>query len=278
MSNPTVALLLHAADARACVVAGACPFSVRHHSSVVELLESLRTLDVVLIVIDDADAHGRSMASAIETLRHEFPSVPLLAYCSVAAGRSSFVVDVVRAGATGLVFRGIDDSRFAMRAAIMSARRGSVAERIHAEVALHLPAVAHPLLRYAITRSVDEPSVDDAAASLGVDRKTLRNWLRHSGTVRPREFINWVRLAVVVGLLEDPGRSAEQVALEAGFASGTAFRNMLRRYTGLRSSEMRVAGGLARILSLFFAALSPETDRDVGQVMPVPLAEMHASA
>jgi AraC-like DNA-binding protein len=277
--NPTVAVLLHAADARACVADGARPgFAIRQHACVEELLVTLRTLDVALVVIDAAGADGRSMASAVASIRGGFPSVPVLAYCAVPSGRSDVLVDVVRAGATGLVLRGIDDARYAMRAAIASARRGSVAQRVHDEVALHLMPVARPLLRYAIGRAADEPSVEDAAASLGVDRKTLFNWLRGSGQVRPREFINWVRLAIVVGMLEDPGRSAEQAALEAGFSSGTAFRNMLQRYTGLRASEIRGEGAFETVLTRFLALLSMETDDDSTEPMPVSEAVIGAPA
>ena len=226
MPNPMVAVLLHAADARACVADGARPgFGVRYDTCVDQLLETLRTLAVALVIIDAADAQGRSMGSAIAAIRHGFPSVPVLAYCPMPSGRSDVVVDVVRAGATGLILRGIDDTRPAMRAAILSARRGSVARRIHDEVALHLPPAALPLLRYAVSRAGDEPSVEDAAASLGVDRKTLFNWLRDCGQVRPREFINWVRLAIVVGMLEDPGappnRPRSRPVLRRGPRSGT---------------------------------------------------------
>lgn len=279
MSNPTVAVLVHAADARACVAEGARPgFGVRYLSRVDQLLETLRTLAVALVIVDAADSQGRSMASAIATIRHGFPSVPVLAYCTMPTGRSDVVVDVVRAGATGLIFRGIDDSRPAMRAAIISARRSSVAQQVHDEVALHLPPAAHPLLRYATSRAGDEPSVEDAAANLGVDRKTLFNWLRGCGRVRPREFINWVRLAIVVGMLEDPGRPAEHVALEAGFASGTAFRNMLQRYTGFRSSEIRGEGAMERVLSRFLSVLASETEDHSAGPRRMPDTEMHASA
>ncbi len=62
MSYPIVAVLLHAADARACVADGARPgFAVRQHACVDALLETLRTIAVALVVIDAADASGRSM-------------------------------------------------------------------------------------------------------------------------------------------------------------------------------------------------------------------------
>jgi ornithine carbamoyltransferase len=46
------------------------------------------------------------------------------------------------------------------------------------------------------------------------------------------------------------------VALELGFASGTAFRNMLVRYTGANCSEIRNHGGLDRVLSSFLSSLA----------------------
>ena len=89
-----------------------------------------------------------------------------------------------------------------------------------------------------------------------MDRKTLFNWLRRCGDIGPREFINWIRVAIGVGMLEDPRRTAEHVALELGFASGTAFRNMLQRYTGANCSEIRNGGGLKRVLGILCARLA----------------------
>jgi methylphosphotriester-DNA--protein-cysteine methyltransferase len=240
-------------------------------------MNDVRSLVVALVVIDAADARCHSMASAIAALRRGFPSVPVLAYCSVTPGCSPSIVDVVRAGASGLILRGIDDARFAIRAAMRTAGRAEIARRIQAEVALHVPAHVQPLVRYAVTRAADEPSVEDAARSLGVDRKTIFNWMRDVGDVGPREFLNWIRLAIAVGMLEDPGRSAEHVALEAGFSSGTAFRNMLQRYTGLACSEIRSGGGLSRVLGGLFAALASETESAAFRPIPMPDAEMRAS-
>jgi AraC-like DNA-binding protein len=277
--NETVATLLHAADARACVAAGARPpFKVRHHDCVEALVGTLQTTEVAVAVIDASDAACRSMASPIAAIRYRFPTVPILAYCSVLTAGASSVVDVVRAGATGLILRGIDDERHAMRAAIDSARRGSISQRVQNEVALHLPSQARPFLRYAVTRFGDEPSVEDAARTIGVDRKTIFNWLRHGGGVGPREFLNWIRLAIAAGMLEDPGRSAEQAALEAGFASGAAFRNMLHRYTGLTCSQIRGTDGSAKVLGALVSALAQETEVPTIYRMPMPDAEMRPQA
>jgi methylphosphotriester-DNA--protein-cysteine methyltransferase len=259
-----VAVLVYAVDARACVAAGlGAGYDVRHHASVHSLLTTLDDANPALVVIDALDSAGRSMASAVTSIRQGFPNVPILAYCSLSPSASSAVLDVARAGATGLVFRGVDDVGCAMRAALRCAVQCSVATRVHAGVVRHIPSAAQPLLRYAISRAADDPTVEDAAASVGVDRKTLFNWLRCCD-IAPREFINWIRVAIGVGMLEDPRRTAEHVALELGFPSGTAFRNMLQRYTGLNCSEIRNAGGLERILDFFVSRLAT----DIGGTRP----------
>ncbi|HTE47901.1 MAG TPA: AraC family transcriptional regulator [Gemmatimonadaceae bacterium] len=267
MTKPMVAVLVHAADARACVTGGAgAAYSVRHHTSANALLATLDEMHVVLVVIDAIDASGHSMASTAATIRISYPTVPVLAYCTLSPSASSAVLDVACAGVTSLVFRGVDDPGFAMRAAMRSSWQRAITARVYAAVVPYLPAAAHPLLRYAIGRAADDPSVEDAARGLGVDRKTLFNWMRRWGDVGPREFINWIRLAIGVGMLEDPKRTAEHVALELGFASGTAFRNMLRRYVGATSSEIRNTGGFERVLTHFTSRLAVARDSEREQL------------
>lgn len=254
-----IAALLNAADARARVAAGVGnDMVIRHHPSIEALLSTLEGGPVALVVIDAADTAGRSMSPVIASIRRGFPTIPVLAYCLLRGVPSSTIVDAVRAGATGIVLHDVDDTPHAVREAVRSAKQASISRRIHDEVARHLSLNARLLLGYAIARAADAPSVEDAAASLGVDRKTLLNWLRESGDVSPSEVIGWTRLAIAVGMLEDPGRTAERVALDLGYPSGVAFRNMLRRYTNKTSGQIRADGGLAHVLRLFVARLATE--------------------
>lgn len=253
------ALLLSSADACAVISRECRPLVARAHRTVPELLTTIRESDVAIVVVDVVDAEGRSMSSAVEAMRGLQSDLPILGYCRASPTVSSAIPDFVRSGATGLLFRGIDDVGIALRGVFRSARRSVIEARIYREVALSLPGGARPLLRYAIARSGEDASVADAAQSLGVDRKTLLNRLDECGQIGPREFINWIRLALAVGLLEQGGRSAEQVALEVGFPSGTSFRNMLVRYAGKRPSELCESGGLSTMLTLFRARLSPRS-------------------
>ena len=53
----------------------------------------------------------------------------------------------------------------------------------------------------------------------------------------------------------DGGRSYIRQALQLDFPSDTALRNMIKRYTGLRASEIRARGGMRAILDAFGAAV-----------------------
>ena len=52
-------------------------------------------------------------------------------------------------------------------------------------------------------------------------------------------------------MLDDPARTVEQVALKLDFPSGAALRNMFKRYTGLRTTEVRENGGVRCLIHAF---------------------------
>ena len=216
-----------------------CP---RDHLARVEV-ESV-ALSIVEISGSTASAH----VAAVRQLRSAFPSVPVLAYCDPCG---SAIVDVVRAGAGGLVLRGTDDTPLLFRDAIARARRSAIAERIFVAIAPLLTNDARVFLRYAIEHCASDIAVDEAARDMGVDRKTLTNWLARAGAPRAREFLSWIRLMVAAHLMSDPGRSAEQVAHMLDFPSGTALRNMVRRYVDVTTAELQERGGTTLVLEAF---------------------------
>ena len=93
------------------------------------------------------------------------------------------------------------------------------------------------------------------ADALNVHRKTLVARLSGANLPTPSALISWCRILVAARLLEDPGRSVEQVALLLEFPSGTSMRNMMKRYTGLRPGEIRENGGVRCVLHAFKQAM-----------------------
>ena len=54
---------------------------------------------------------------------------------------------------------------------------------------------------------------------------------------------------VVAYLLEAEGRALEHVAAAFGLDSASPLRNLMKRYTGLRSLEVRTGGGLKVVVA-----------------------------
>jgi hypothetical protein len=216
-----------------------------------EHLACVESGQIALCVVEVTVATASAHVSAVRQLREGFPSIPVLAYCDPVNGSSATIVDVVRAGATGLVLRGIDDSRALFRETIIRARRRAIAERIFVELSPLLTSDARLFLRYAIEHCAVDVSVDEAALDMGVDRKTLTNWLTRAGAPRAREFLSWIRLIVAAHFLSDPRRTAENVALALDFPSGTSLRNMVRRYVNVTTAELQQGGGAALVLDAF---------------------------
>ena len=197
---------------------------------------------VTLSVVEVSSATGAAHVSAIRTLRSRFPSVPVLAYCAALAGSSRLILEAARAGATALLLRDFDDSPHSLREALRHTRRAAIGERVYRELVPHVDASARPFLRYAVDHAADRVDVRHAAADLGVDPATLGNRLNRARAPSPHKFLTWVRLAVAAELLSDPGRSAQQVALELDFPSGAALRNLFDRYVSATTEQIKQHG------------------------------------
>lgn len=216
-----------------------------------ELRDELARTARAVVVLEAADAEGRPTAPLVAQLRSWYPATPIIAYCDPRVTPSGAILDLARAGVHELVLRGVDDLPTTLHAAIASAQRGCAADQLMQRVGDRLPrAVAEIVPRF--MAHADRPlSVSDAAAALGVHRKTLLNRLATAGCPPPSAIAGWCRLLLAANQLDDPGRFADHVAVELDFPSGSALRNMFRRYVGMSPSELRAAGGFAYLCERF---------------------------
>jgi AraC-like DNA-binding protein len=209
-----------------------------------------------VVVIDPRDRTGTPTIPFIRTIRERFPNVPTVAYCALTPYTSSDVLALARAGVNDLILRGIDDERVTLRSALASAQDHCVARRALDVLGPSVPAPVHPFLTYCLEHAGAPLSVGDVAKALGVHRKTLVDRLSSAGMPNPSAMIAWCRLLIAARLLEDT-RPVEQVAMLLDFPSGAALRNMLKRYTGLKPSEIRENGGLSCVLHIMKRSLQP---------------------
>ena len=222
-----------------------------------DVASAVRSGDVTAVLVEPQDGGGASTIPLVASLRAGFPGVAVIAYCDHRNASSADILAMARAGVNELAFRGTDDVRIALTAVLTSAEHHSTATLVLGELGTALPAGIRPLVAYCLEHAGTPLSVERVAAELGVHRKTLVNRLTQAGFPAPSAVIGWCRLLVAARLLENPAQSAEQVALRLEFPSGTALRNMLKRYTGLTVREVRENGGLRCVIRLFKQAFLP---------------------
>lgn len=225
--------------------------TVRNCERLVEVLALVEQGLATIVVLDHRDYDGNAALPVVRRLRDEYPSVPVVMYLPMVALASGAVMDYARAGVSQLVFQGVDDFKTSLRSAIDAALDQVSAGALAAEIEPLIPSTIVPFLRYCLEHSRRNITVEEVAAAMGVHRKTLVDRLKAARLPSPRAMIGWSRLLMAARLLEDPGRTIEQVALKLDFPSGTALRNMFKRYTGLRTTEVRENGGVRCLLHAF---------------------------
>lgn len=225
--------------------------SIRFCERQSELLTLVENNLAGVVVVDMRDREGASTLDSVRQIREFFPSIPVVLYCAISPETSRDVLEFARAGVNDLVLRGVDDLRFSLRTALSTAADHCSARTILKELEDVVPAGILPMVRYCLENGRRAITVEDVASALNVHRKTLVDRLTSAAMPPPSAIIAWCRLLVSARLLEDPGRSIEQVALLLDFPSGTSMRNMVKRYTGLRPGEVRQNGGVRCVLHAF---------------------------
>jgi AraC-like DNA-binding protein len=202
--------------------------------AVVELSETFR----------GRERHGEEIGeSIVRALHDEFPTVPVLVYTALTPIGASAILNAGRAGAVEVIIAGQDDLGRGLLPVLAKAEATAIVRRATERVSeVATPGVA-AIVDYALRQARCMPSVRAAARVLRVHRKTLAQWCVRDGAPPPGVLITWGRLIVAADQLSDPGRSAESVATDCGFASGSALANALRRWTGLARAALLEAGG-----------------------------------
>jgi AraC-like DNA-binding protein len=209
-----------------------------------------------LIVVDHRDFDGSPTLPTVRRLRDEFPSVPIVMYLPMSVAVSGAVMDYAKAGVSQIVFQGVDDLKASLRAAVNAALDQVSAAALATDLDPLIPATVMPFVRYCLEHARRDITVEEVAGAMGVHRKTLVDRLKAARLPSPRAMIGWCRLLVAARMLDDPGRTIEQVALKLDFPSGAALRNMFKRYTGLRTTEVRENGGVRCLVHVFKGELS----------------------
>lgn len=212
------------------------------------LRSTIEAVDVVILPAVDRDGYSGAIERVVRQLVVDRPRVAIVAYCPPAGKYSGDIRALTAAGVHQFVFAGIDDHGTTFRDVIAAARRGCAAEWVMQQLGPIVPPRLHRLLEAILARPDRVTTIPALASELGIHRKTLFNWCERSAFLPPAELVAWARLALVAYHLESTGCTIETIALQLSYPSDTTLRNTVKRYTGLKASEIRSRGGVACVL------------------------------
>ncbi len=202
-------------------------------------------------IVAARDAGGARGPTVVRELAALVPHLPVIAHCRTGVDHAADVRAMAEAGVHEFLFVGVDDNGAGLRSVLASAQRACAAERVAEMVRPLLPDRLRSIATACLTHPVQGRTVAGLAKLLGVHRKTLLNHCARDGGPSPAALIAWCRLMLAAHLLATTGQTVEWVALELEYPSATALRNAMKRYTGLRASEVTRDGGLARVVRAF---------------------------
>jgi len=233
----------------------ASQYQVAFAATLDELRLTLAVAESALLIAEPRDSIGAVSAPLLRELRAKQPDLPLIGYCGMTRDEPRDILDLAGSGVHELLLAHATDSPFAIQQTVRSAVRlcagAALVERVRGLVSREIQLVVDYCLNY----PKEARTVSAVARALGIHRKTLVNRCQRAGVPVPGAVIGWCRLLIAAQLVRSQVGSVETVAMLLEFPSATALRNMLKRYTGMRPTDVRETIGFDRMVGMFAAAL-----------------------
>jgi AraC-like DNA-binding protein/CheY-like chemotaxis protein len=205
-------------------------------------LQALAQHQALDLVVADPSAAGTVQFEALELLRRQFPSLPVVVYTSLAPATIKAIVRLAKSGVEHVVLSRFDDE---------PGRFLDLLEGIPAQALgdMMLQELAGPLssLPVGVIRAIDQlfrsptefKNASDLAAAAGMNLRTLYRNLEPAGIFSARSLVVAARLLRAYAYLQDPGRSIKDVAAKAGYHSPWQLSQQMRELTGQTTEQVR---------------------------------------
>ncbi|HEY9229634.1 MAG TPA: AraC family transcriptional regulator [Gemmatimonadaceae bacterium] len=200
---------------------------------------TLRSTDVV---VGDPAVTGAVQVEALEDLRRQYPSLPVVIYTQLAPASIKAIVRLAKSGVEHVVLSRFDDEPRRFLELLESIPAHALGDRM-------LQELAEPLstLPVTVVRAVDQlfrsparfRNAQDLAAAAGMNLRTLYRNLEPAGIYSARALVVSARLLRAYSFLQDPGRSIKDVAAKAGYTSPWQLSQQLRELTGRTTEQVR---------------------------------------
>lgn len=206
-----------------------------------ELQATVKHLATDIVVADPA-AGGPVEVEALEELRRQYPSLPVIVYTSLAPTSIKAIVRLAKSGIEHVVLNRFDDEPRRFLELIEGIPAFALGERM-------LEQLAGPLsvLPIVVVRAIDQlfrspsrfRSTQDLAEAAGMNLRTLYRNLEPAGIFSARSLVVAARLLQAYAYLQDPGRSIKEVAAKAGYHSPFQLSQQMREMTGMTAEQVR---------------------------------------
>lgn len=200
-------------------------------------------------VFDVEDCRGAAGAGLARLLRESYAGIGLVVYRARDQLTDAQLCALGAAGVHDMLVDGVTDEGFTARSIILDSSRRGAADLVLGEIQKVMPERLL-IVAECVVRDPANSTVAEISRHLDIHRQTIGGWCRRDNFFRAEEVIIWCRLLLVAALLELTNRTLESIAIELEYASPTALRNQVKRYTGMTATEIR-ASGLEAVLALF---------------------------
>lgn len=212
-------------------------------SSLQELEQAFTAHRPNVVIFQVHSALGPEMGLVIKRIFQTRHCGLIAVYADLRTDHVKGLLSLGAAGASRLIVRDQDDDPVQLRQIARDAAQVGVDSQLSALARDLAPSLVSAVVDYCLCDDADAVTAISVATKLGLSRRTLSKRLSQLGVPGVSFVLTRTRVLLAVGLLLR-GHKSEKVALRLGFSSASALRNMLRRHTQLRPSELASHGDL----------------------------------
>lgn len=203
-----------------------------------------------LVVVDPYLGSGAGLASELRWVIDRFPSVPVLAALEVNARRYADLRILGEWGVMEILLLDEHDAA-AIRHLLLVVRGRPLQSLLERALPAQLSGRAHSILHAAAAVAAAGGQSEDLARALHASLRTLLRWCDTEGLPPPRQTLAWMRILLTAEMLEDPGRSVENVATSCGYASDSGLRRAFSDLVATSPRALRKRGSFATVSGAF---------------------------
>jgi len=223
---------------------------VSEYSTLRRVLKSASPTSVCFVDAMMTVGSEKGLSEGIREIMREFPLLAVVACLEVGRGDSDVLTALQSWGVAELLDLNRERSPEAVRRRLQLVE-GVWAQRLfNRALPRSLSARGRVLLEKVAEVAAQGGHVPELGSALGIGTRTVPRWCSAAGVPEPRRMFTWIRLLLAAELLDDHGRTVENIARATGFSSAASLKSTTKVFTGLTPTELRAVGAFEVVARL----------------------------